>query len=185
MQQSLFEFRDDMAATASPAYLPFTQGNSLLVDGVFECEVKSRKKIHVRQTRPGDAVSVYRNLNKYEKQMFSVMHNKGELKQRVAGYGKVVVLKATPERPLSVKLSESSRQRVLREQRKNVHAMIKGTFIDVFERPLTLRAFNELDTITYNPYKAKEFYRLSDNKHFSGDLPYTYAMVCGSNVYCL
>lgn len=47
-------------------------------------------------------------------------------------------------------VSEAGRQRVLRERRKNVHAVIRGTLVDALqEAPGT--------PITYNPYRNETF----------------------------
>jgi hypothetical protein len=47
---------------------------------------------------------------------------------------------------------QSGRERVLREGRKNVHALVRGdaTFFHYTNRPT-------LDTLTYNPYKYASF----------------------------
>jgi hypothetical protein len=56
------------------------------------------------------------------------------------------------------KVSEAGRQRVLKEQRKNVHAGVVGNVvaiditIDDLDNPL-----NELTQLTYNPYKYNSF----------------------------
>jgi hypothetical protein len=165
-----------------PTYLPFTQGQSLFDQGNLQCTINSRGNKIIRETCVGDAVSCYRNLNKPT--MFSVMQSKGENKGKVSGYAPVIVLKGTPENPLSVKVSEASRQRILIKKVKNVHAKLMGVVCDAYSQPLTLKALNQLDCLTYNPYQGPNFYRVSDGKTFTGDLPYEYAIVCGSSVYC-
>lgn len=60
------------------------------------------------------------------------------------------------------KVSEAGRQRVIREQRKNVHATMSGTVI-----PMQLSQIPEclrLREISYNPYRgASFFYRDTGN----------------------
>ena len=52
-------------------------------------------------------------------------------------------------------VSEAGRQRVLRERRKNVHAVVRGTIVG-FE-PLS----NGVE-VSYNPYLGPSFFRVSD-----------------------
>jgi hypothetical protein len=75
---------------------------------------------------------------------------------RDLGVGKVVA------HPLAVLVSDadfvvrkSGRERVLREQRKNVHAFVRGTIIDmyIFDEP----DLSEMRSATYNPYQNKTF----------------------------
>tara|TARA_R100001244_G_scaffold29457_1_gene28645 strand:+ start:710 stop:1147 length:438 start_codon:yes stop_codon:yes gene_type:complete len=67
------------------------------------------------------------------------------------------------------KVSESGRQRVLKEKRKNVHAFIKGIFIrkdDLVDRdfggPFLLV---EGDKVTYDPYTMSTFKHLGEPCH--------------------
>lgn len=53
------------------------------------------------------------------------------------------------------KVSESGRQRVLQQKRKNVHAYICGTLQE--DADLSPQ-FEWMDLITYNPYKFEKFY---------------------------
>ena len=50
------------------------------------------------------------------------------------------------------KVSEAGRQRVLKEQRKNVHAVIVGEELNQITYSKVPKA-----SVTYNPYKAKTF----------------------------
>jgi hypothetical protein len=50
------------------------------------------------------------------------------------------------------KVSEAGRQRVLKEQRKNVHAVIVGEELNQITHSKVPKA-----SVTYNPYKAKTF----------------------------
>ena len=52
-------------------------------------------------------------------------------------------------------VSEAGRQRVLREKRKNVHAFVRGELAALESNPNEQP--NNLQTITYNPYKYTSF----------------------------
>lgn len=99
-----------------PTYLAFVQGSSLFSQGVLRCSINSRGQEVIRETHIGDPVSCYRNLNKPA--MFSIMQSTGVNKGRVSGYAPVIVIKGSEKHPLSVKVSEASRQRVLNQKRK-------------------------------------------------------------------
>ncbi len=51
------------------------------------------------------------------------------------------------------KVSEAGRQRVLREKRKNVHAFVEGFICS----PLHLPDPDDMQRVSYNPYKAGTF----------------------------
>ena len=87
-------------------------------------------------------VFVYWNLHK---NLWSVKALDGEHKGRVILRSTFVTL----ENPVP-KVSEVGRQRVLREQRKNVHAGITGT--------LVAREAPQGNAVSYNPYKGAFFY---------------------------
>jgi hypothetical protein len=52
-------------------------------------------------------------------------------------------------------VSEAGRQRVLREKRKNVHAFVRGELAALENDPKD--SADNLQTITYNPYKYTSF----------------------------
>ena len=52
-------------------------------------------------------------------------------------------------------VSEAGRQRVLREKRKNVHAFVRGELVSLVNDPKD--SAENLQTITYNPYKYNTF----------------------------
>lgn len=92
----------------------------------------------------GHEVSAYFNL-----------HNKHwSLKQkatgRVMGHTRHVVVHGA-----SFKVGEAGRQRVIREQQKNVHAFVRGKaeHVEPHEPP------EHAVPVSYNPYKAGHFYR--------------------------
>ena len=85
---------------------------------------------------------VYFNLHK---KLFSLKNYKTKL---VTGHSNEVKMQS-----VTFKVSEAGRLRVLKEQRKNVHAYVRGEVITSFA--------NEIDSnwveITYNPYKYSTF----------------------------
>ena len=98
-------------------------------------------------------VKVYFNLHK---KCFSIQH-----KGKVIGYADAVTLK-----DCQFKVSESGRQRVLREKRKNVHAYCIGEWVDSANKSAVEYALltenwaianPEAKSVTYNPYKYGSF----------------------------
>ena len=61
------------------------------------------------------------------------------------------------------KVSEAGRQRVLRQKRKNVHAVVKGTIVHSRELWFEKLPF-PADWVTYNPYKNDSFYVVGDGE---------------------
>jgi hypothetical protein len=53
---------------------------------------------------------------------------------------------------VTFKVSESGRQRVLKEKRKNVHAFITGELIDALPKN-----YERFDSARYNPYELEKF----------------------------
>lgn len=95
-------------------------------------------------------VFVYFNLHK---RCFSIKALEGVNKGRVIAHKHNVVLYDA-----TFKVSEAGRQRVIREQRKNVHAGVSGTWLNQAYDVRTV----ELSQITgrsvmYNPYKYDSF----------------------------
>lgn len=90
----------------------------------------------------GRKVFVYYNLHKHK---WSIRCEKTKL---VIGYTDTIVLSNC-----KYKVSKKGRERVLKEQRKNVHAGIQGTILGFYN-------ITDLDTfqsVTYNPYKYESF----------------------------
>ena len=92
-------------------------------------------------------VFVYFNLHK---KLFSVKALEGENKGRVVAHLDAVVV-----RNATLKVSESGRQRVLREKRKNVHAGVQGDWQG--EYILAKHMARTETPLTYNPYKYSTF----------------------------
>lgn len=93
-------------------------------------------------------VFVYFNLHR---KLWSVKALDGERKGKVIGHFSHVIL-----RRAHFKVSEAGRQRVIREQRKNVHAGVKGTLVHTVENRQTPIEFAGTP-VTYNPYKFNTF----------------------------
>ena len=104
-------------------------------------------------------VRVYYNLNR---SVWSIKAMEGEFKGKVIGYASSVVLSDA-----HTVVSEAGRQRVLREQRKNVHAYIDGQLQHVGgyqERllPASRTGYlaglrGKLCNLYYNPYHVDHF----------------------------
>lgn len=86
-------------------------------------------------------VQAYFNLRRKE---FSVQRRNGKGGWVVWFYTSELTLK-----DVTFRVSEASRQRVIREGRKNVHAYVRGTLVEAI--PATPTA------ATYNPYKYESF----------------------------
>lgn len=123
---------------------PFEQ--SQLQQGVFTCQVGQQ----IRALPKGVKVRVYRNLNKPE--FFSIMACSGEYKGLVCGYARAVRLVNG-----RFVVSEKSRQRVLKEQCRNVHAFVEGELMDATDL-LQHESLLGGGTVSYNPYKMGSFY---------------------------
>jgi hypothetical protein len=127
-------------------------------------------------------VFVYFNLHR---KLFSIKALEGPHKGRVIGHAHTVAL-----RDVTAKVSEAGRQRVLAEQKKNVHAGMVGTLDatrgnDYFEvrAPLThwdrvhadMTDALEIDlkpgqgvAVTYNPYKFDSFVTVDGERAITG-----------------
>lgn len=97
-------------------------------------------------------VFVYYNLHK---KCFSIKALSGEQKGKVIAHADAVVLDN-----VTFKVSESGRQRVLRERRKNVHAGVVGTLVvySILAENISLPKYKLPSTrVTYDPYKYSSF----------------------------
>lgn len=93
-------------------------------------------------------VEVYYNLHKHT---FSIRDRKTRI---VVGHADYVQL-----RNVTFHVSEAGRQRVLRERRKNVHAFVRGTVMDITD-PWWGEwgdSNGECGYASYNPYKGGRF----------------------------
>ena len=95
-------------------------------------------------------VKVYYNLHK---KCYSIVSLEKE------NYGKVIKHEnCVPLFDAQFKVSEKGRQRVLREQKKNVHAYVVGTWVSEFEiHKDEFLTRLPIKLATYNPYKYSRF----------------------------
>ncbi len=103
-----------------------------------------------RTLSEGQQVEVYYNLHK---KCFSIRCKASGL---VVAHAAAVTLKH-----VAFKVSEAGRQRVIKEQRKNVHALITGVYT-------AQTAPDNLRPLYYNPYKVKGFTDAQDGKNVIG-----------------
>lgn len=96
-------------------------------------------------------IEVYYNLHKH---LFSVRALDGVNKGRVIAHSETAYL----VNPKFV-VQPRGRQRVLEEQRKNVHAFVRGFQASILDR---IPDKSEMTEVTYNPYKYDSFVRKSD-----------------------
>lgn len=99
-------------------------------------------------------VRVYRNLNKPS--FYSILAREGEFKGKVVGYARSVSLSSA-----KLVVSEASRQRILREGRKNVHAFCEGFITGAFDE---IQDTSNHEYITYNPYAMGTFFNPETNQ---------------------
>ena len=93
-------------------------------------------------------VKVYYNLHK---KCYSIVSLEKE------NYGKVIKhSNCVPLFDAQFKVSEKGRQRVLREQKKNVHAYVVGTWLCHLNDEITISGL-PIKLATYNPYKYSSF----------------------------
>lgn len=95
-----------------------------------------------RELAEGTKVKVYFNLHTH---LFSVKDYETGL---VLAHGNDILLE-----DVQFKVSEAGRQRVLREQKKNVHAYVIGYYVG----SVKVETESEWFTPYYNPYKVKHF----------------------------
>ena len=115
-------------------------------------------------------VFVYFNLHR---KLFSIKALEGDMKGRVIAHRHTVLINDA-----TFKVSEAGRQRVIREQRKNVHAGVSGTWFDDDDVQGRTNSFVIINgsAITYNPYKYNTFV------HLYGEHPITSARVVALTV---
>lgn len=97
-----------------------------------------------RTVSPGQRVKVYRNLHK-DGAVYSIMDAKT---RRVLGHSSTLVLN-----DCTFNVSQAGRERVLKEQKKNVHAFIIGNYEEYDENADETSGI----FVEYNPYKNKTF----------------------------
>jgi hypothetical protein len=166
MFQSYLNFTERTIVECKPQIKTLTE--SLFCDGEFESQVGKA----VRTCRRLMKVRVYRNLNKPE--FYSILAREGADKGKVVGYARAVLLENC-----EFIVSSASRNRVLREKRKNVHAFCQGIIVDASETSQLLTG--EETIVTYNPYKMETFYKRIDDSPYSQKC--NQALLQGSDVH--
>jgi hypothetical protein len=98
----------------------------------------------------GTKVFVYFNLHK---KVWSLRALDGRAKGKVIAHSPYFVVTEAEFR-----VSEAGRQRVLREQRKNVHAGVVGYLYSLSETPAVAQGMSEdAEGVRYNPYATAHF----------------------------
>ncbi len=82
--------------------------------------------------------------------------------------------------PVHFKVSQSGRNRVLEEGRKNVHAYVVAE--QLVELPLKIRVYNQ-EEVYYNPYELDTFTKKVSGKHLTGT--YNPVIMQDNKVYIL
>lgn len=171
---NLFEQVDSPIIDTDSPWKAFIDTNSRLSGNTVKSIINSQGKQIARLTAVGDMVESYRNLNKPE--FFSCKQVAGENKGKVSCYAKVIVLGDA-----TFKVSEASRQRILREKSRNVHAFVRGEFLDCFDGVFI--PDESFICTTYNPYFGEWFYNKQTMEFIPRDAKSRFAILHGSNVY--
>lgn len=105
----------------------------------------------------GTKVKAYFNLHK---KVFSFVAVEGQYKGLVVGHAPALILDN-----VEFKVSKAGRERVLKEQRKNVHAYVIGELVEILDQAQADTMENrhnkspeQFTWASYNPYKADHFY---------------------------
>ena len=117
-------------------------------------------------------VQVYKNLHKSRaagRSIYSVRDKKTGL---VLGHVKEIVLK-----DVVFKVSETGRLRVLKEKKKNVHAVLQG---EVYHGKFYDLGYSKPQKVWYNPYKTNQFISCKTGKKVYNC---KYARICSDGVF--
>lgn len=93
-------------------------------------------------------VYIYRNLRQ---KCWSIRSASGPNRGRVINHSTALILT-----DVEMKVSLAGRARVLKEKRKNVHAGIAGSYVNVDNNLTDIPSYNWIE-VTYNPYKNETF----------------------------
>ena len=174
-QADLFTYEGSVSEEKSQNCVSsYISGSSKLDNETLLSIINSNGKQVERVTNRGDEVDSYRNLNKPE--FFSFKQRKEDDKGKVSGYGKVVVLSDAV-----FKVSESSRQRVIKQGSRNVHAYVRGCFENCFDGVFT--PDESFLCVTYNPYFKEWFFERESGNLLDKDLKCKEVVLFGANVY--
>ena len=92
-------------------------------------------------------VEVYRNLHMTKSVYYSIRQN-----GLVVGHARRFVLSSC-----KFVVREKGRLRTIKEKRKNVHAFVRGRYLDFDAAPIYLNRFETCCTLSYNPYEDETF----------------------------
>lgn len=177
-EQSSFEIFEPQCRVSSTCngWMDAIRGHSMLVNEQFTSTINSNGNAVERVTRKGDSVDVYRNLNIND--MFSCRQRRGDDRGLVSGYANIMVISN-----VSFAIGEASRQRVIRQQRKNPHSFVRGNFLNAYSGTFDVNALSSCRVVTYNPYLRDTFYDRNTLESVTKVDAGTIAIVFGSNVY--
>lgn len=146
MKPGIFKKLQDASILDKEYVLDGTEGDELDKADVVKPDLTSDKALH---SAHGRKVFVYFNLHK---KLWSVKDLQTGL---VVAHGKKVAV----DNPV-FKVSETRRQKVIAEKRKNVHAGVVGT-LNAHHSDFSTEGRAR---VSYNPYKAGYFYETSTGK---------------------
>jgi hypothetical protein len=120
---------------------------------------------------------VYRNLHFKDETVYSVRKD-----GLVEGHAMMIIMDGSTKRPITFAVGPKGNQRVRDEQRKNVHAVIRGYIVNAVwhdednashaldacsyhkDIHMQYRDGYEWKKVTYNPYKYKTFVTVEDGQ---------------------
>jgi hypothetical protein len=120
---------------------------------------------------------VYRNLHFRDETVYSVRKD-----GLVEGHAMMIIMDGSTKRPITFAVGPKGNQRVRDEQRKNVHAVIRGYIVNAVwhdednvshaldacsyhkDIHMQYRDGYEWKKVTYNPYKYKTFVTVEDGQ---------------------
>lgn len=155
VQQDLFHCTaPDTIASFNDRIADCFESPSLIVNDYYDTDMSTKKEVKPsRRTSIGDAVDCYRNL--LRPSFFSIKQKQGELKNKVSGYARAIVIKNP-----NFRVGEGSRQRVNREGQRNVHAYVSGQVVEMFDSPVNISKLTDFVRVSYNPFKHGFFFTL-------------------------
>lgn len=120
----------------------------------------------------GDRIRVYRNLNLPG--MYSIRALSGPNKGKVLGYAPAVAMS-----DVTFRVSEKGRQTVLAKRERHVHAFAEGDYVTAADQIPDHLSATDRNTVTYRPFVAGHFFRLSEPETPVTQLPKAWAWQSG------
>lgn len=155
--------------------LPISGPSLLHGKDSFVTAIRPKSDVY-RSTFVGDKVSVYRNLHNG---LFTIKQRGGTLSGKVSGYAAAVLLK----NPFFA-ISDAGRERVLKLKQKQVHAYVRGGFVDAFDEEIDL-TLAKYRCATYNPYHSNKFYDRKTMEDIESDDLGEFILIQGSGIVLL